>query len=46
MIYYITCIKEINTSKLKERLIKKVFLKFEFLRFIINNRGLTFILKY
>jgi len=46
MIYYITCIEEINASKLKEKLIKKVFLKFEFLRFIISNRRLIFILKY
>ena len=46
IIYYIMCIKEINTSKLKERLIKKIFLKFEFSKSIINNRELIFILKY
>ncbi len=40
------CIKEINTFKLKERLIKKIFSKFRFSRSIINNRRLIFILKY
>ncbi len=46
IIYYIACIKEINASKLKERLIKKIFLKFEFFRSIISNRRLIFISKY
>ncbi len=40
------CIKEINASKLKERLIKKMFLKFKFLKSIISDRRLMFILKY
>ncbi len=40
------CIKEIDASKLKERLIKKIFLKFKFFRFIINDKELMFILKY
>ncbi len=46
IIYYIIYIEEINTSKLKERLIKKIFLKFKFFRSIISNRELIFILKY
>jgi len=46
IICYIVYIEEINTSELKERLIKKVFSKFEFLRFIISDRELTFILRY
>ncbi len=46
MIYYIACIKEINTSKLKEKLIKKIFLKFRFSRSIISDRKLIFTLKY
>jgi len=46
MIYYIAYIKEIDASELKERLIKKIFSKFRFLRFIISDRRLMFILKY
>ncbi len=39
-------IKEINTSELKKKFIKKIFLKFEFFKSIISNRELIFILKY
>jgi len=46
IIYYIMCIKEIDTSKLKKRLIKKIFLKFKFSRSIISDRESIFILKY
>jgi len=46
IICYITCTKEIDVSKLEERLIKKMFSKFRFLRSIISNRESTFILKY
>ena len=46
IVYYITCTEEINASKLEERLIKKMFLKFRFSRSIISNRELIFILKY
>ncbi len=46
IIYYIIYIKEIDAFKLKERLIKKIFLKFEFSRSIISDKELIFILKY
>ncbi len=46
IVYYIICIKEINAFKLKERLIKKIFLKFKFFKSIINNKELMFTLKY
>ncbi len=40
------CIKEINTFKLKKKLIKKIFSKFKFFKSIISDRELMFILKY
>ncbi len=46
IICYIICTEEINASKFKKRLIKKIFLKFEFSKSIISNKRSTFILKY
>ena len=46
MICYILCIKEIDASELADRLIKIVFLKKKTLRFIVSDRGSTFMLKY
>ena len=46
IIYYISYTKKINASELTDRLIKIVFLKKRTSRFIISNRGSTFMLKY